>query len=76
MEALAELSVDRYRPMLRLLNDDDLRFLRVQPGFTPDMARSYARQRCKIFRGYLKCLETDFRLCLRRVEAADPGIAL
>lgn len=61
MEALAELSVDRYRPMLRLLSDDDLRFLRVQPGFTPDMASQLRRQRCKIFRGYLKCLDRDFR---------------
>jgi hypothetical protein len=61
METVAELSIDRYRPMLRLLSDDDLRFLRVQPGFTPDMASQLRRQRCKIFRGYLKCLEMDFR---------------
>lgn len=58
---LEEVSVDRYRPMLRLLSDDDLQYLRVQPGFTPEMASQLRRQRCKIFRGYLRCLETDFR---------------
>jgi hypothetical protein len=61
METLTELSVDRYRPMLRLLGDDDLRFLREQPGFTPEMASQLKRQRCKIFRAYLKCLDMDFR---------------
>jgi len=58
---LQEVSVDRYRPMLRLLSDDDLQYLRVQPGFTPEMASQLRRQRCKIFRRYLRCLETDFR---------------
>ena len=58
---LEEVSVDRYRPMLRLLSDDDLQYLRVQPGFTPEMASQLRRQRCKIFRGYLRCLDTDFR---------------
>jgi hypothetical protein len=57
---LEELSVDRYRPMLRLLSDEDLQYLRVQPGFTPEMASQLRRQRCTIFRGYLKCLVTDF----------------
>ncbi len=59
-----ELSVDRYRPMLRLLDGEDLEFLRSQPGFTPKMAASLRVQRCQIFRGYLQCLNADFgRVC-------------
>jgi hypothetical protein len=33
-DLLDDLSIERYRPMLRLLDDQDLRFLREQPGFT------------------------------------------
>ena len=55
-----ELSVERYRPMMRLLQDDDLDFLRSQPGFTSRMASRLRAQRCQIFRGYLRCLNTDF----------------
>ena len=55
-----ELSLDRYRPMLRLLDEGDLREMRQQPGFTPDMAAALRRQRCQIFRGYLRSLHSDF----------------
>jgi len=59
------LSVERYRPMLRLLDAEDLDFLRSQPGFTPCMAARLRLQRCQIFRGYLSCLSSDFaRVCL------------
>jgi hypothetical protein len=57
----ADLSVERYRPMIRLLNVDDIRFLRAQPGVTPEMLHRLRRQRCQIFRGYLKNLERDFQ---------------
>jgi hypothetical protein len=56
------LSVERYRPMLRLLNQDDLSFLKSQPGFRPDMAKRLRRQRCDIFKGYLRHLCADFQL--------------
>src|SRR5690349_16597360 len=63
-EWIDELSVDRYRPMLRLLDGDDLEFLRTQPGFSPRMAAKLRSQRCQIFRGYLRCLNADFsRVC-------------
>lgn len=63
-EWIDELSLDRYRPMLRMLDGSDIAFLRSQPGFTPDMARKLRRQRTQIFRGYLRSLETDFgRVC-------------
>jgi hypothetical protein len=55
-----ELSAERYRPMARLLDNRDLRLLRSQPGFTRAVLRQVRRQRCSIFRGYLRCLQNDF----------------
>jgi hypothetical protein len=60
-EWIDELSVERYRPMLRLLDGQDIAFLRVQPGFTPAMEKQLRRQRCQIFCGYLHSLSSDFR---------------
>lgn len=63
-EWIDELSIERYRPMMRLLDSGDLEFLRSQPGFTPRMASKLRIQRCQIFRGYLRCLSGDFqRVC-------------
>jgi hypothetical protein len=63
-EWIDELSIERYRPMARLLDGDDLEFLRSQPGFTPKMLDNVRAQRCQIFRGYLRCLQGDFgRVC-------------
>jgi hypothetical protein len=63
-EWINELSIDRYRPMLRLLDGEDFEFLRTQPGFTSKMATKFRIQRCQIFRGYLHDLEDDFkRIC-------------
>jgi hypothetical protein len=63
-EWIDELSIERYRPMMRLLDSGDLEFLRSQPGFTPRMATKLRVQRCQIFRGYLRCLNGDFqRVC-------------
>ena len=59
-----ELSIERYRPMMRLLDGADVEFLRSQPGFTRQMATRLRIQRCQIFRGYLRCLAADFgRVC-------------
>ena len=58
---ITELSVERYRPMMRLLDERDLEFLRSQPGFTPQMEAKLRAQRCQIFRDYLRGLEGDFR---------------
>ncbi|PWT99114.1 MAG: hypothetical protein C5B51_27855 [Terriglobia bacterium] len=55
-----ELSLERYAPMLRLLDRNDLDFLRSQPGFQPHMLGRMRRQRCRIFRHYLKELNADF----------------
>jgi len=64
-EWIDELSVERYRPMLRLLNGEDLVFMRSEPGYTPKIAAQLRRQRCQIFRGYLRSLTSDFnRVCM------------
>jgi hypothetical protein len=63
-EWIDDLSTDRYRPMMRLLDSRDIEFLNSQAGFTPKMESRLRAQRCQIFRGYLRCLEMDFqRVC-------------
>ena len=62
---IEELSSERYRPMLRLLDRQDLEFLRVQPGFTARMATEFRMQRCRAFREYLQQMDGDFkRICM------------
>jgi len=62
VERMDTLSVERYRPMLRLLDQTDLLFLKTQPGFNPPTAARLRRQRCDIFSGYLSDLAADFQL--------------
>lgn len=60
-----ELSPERYRPMMRLLGSGDIEFLRSQAGYTRKMESTVRAQRCQIFRGYLQCLNMDFkRVCM------------
>ena len=64
-EWIEELSIERYRPMLRLLNQEDLHFLHAQPGFTPQMATNFRIRRCQLFQEYLRHLDNDFkRICM------------
>lgn len=60
-EWIEDLSADRYRPMLRLLDASELKFLSAQPGFDGKMMSRLRTQRCQIFGGYLKCLNADFQ---------------
>lgn len=61
---LADLSIEGYRPMLRLFSEEDLRFLSEQPGYTPQMATKFRAQRCRIASGYLRSMQVDFaRIC-------------
>jgi hypothetical protein len=55
-----ELSAVRYRPMERLLSEEDERFLASQPGCDRKMVRRMRSERRRLFRGYLACLSTDF----------------
>jgi hypothetical protein len=57
-----DLSIARYRPMERLLSDEDYRFLAEQPGVSKKTLRRLRSERRKIFRGYLACLSKDFSL--------------
>jgi len=65
-EWLSNFSVARYKPMERLLSEDDFKFLGAQRGFEPKIARRLRSERRKIFREYLRCLRRDFG----RLEAA------
>jgi hypothetical protein len=60
-EWIDELSTDNYRPMMRLLDSRDIEFLRSQAGYTRKLEIKLRAQRCQIFRGYLRCLDLDFR---------------
>jgi hypothetical protein len=57
-----DLSIARYRPMERLLSEEDCRFLASQPGFDKRMLRRIRAERRRLFRGYLACLSRDFSL--------------
>jgi hypothetical protein len=48
--------VDRYRPMLRLLSDADLKFAARNPALRAKVA---ARRR-ELFRSYVRCLTKDY----------------
>ena len=54
------LSLEKYRPMERLLQEDDFRFLAAQPGFSPQLGRRFRTERRRIFRSYLRNLRRDF----------------
>ncbi len=56
-----EFSFARYEPMAHLLGDEDLEFLKAQPGFRPELGREFRRGRRRIFRLYLQELDRDFR---------------
>ena len=80
-EWIEEMSVERYRPMLRLLSDQDFRFLLRQPGATPALVSRLRTQRYRTFRGYLGNLRADFELSSRillfmllRAESCRPGL--
>jgi len=59
-EWLSEFSVARYKPMERLLCEEDFEFLASQRGYVPGIARKLRAERRKIFREYLRCLRRDF----------------
>jgi hypothetical protein len=77
-----EFSVERYRPMLRLLNDTDVRFLSSHSNVTPKLVAHFRRERCKISRGYLRSLATDFtrvvtalKLVMTQASSDRPDLA-
>ncbi len=57
----ADFSLDRYQPMGRLMAEEDLLFLKSQPGYRAEMGVRWKRERRRLFRLYLAELKADFR---------------
>ncbi len=57
----ADFSLDRYQPMGRLMAEEDLGFLKSQPGYRAEIGERWKRERRRIFRLYLAELKADFR---------------
>ena len=60
------LGADRYRPMLRLLSDEDLAFVSADSK----LQRNLRARRRDLFRGYLRCLTRDYACLLAGVRQA------
>jgi hypothetical protein len=58
---LALISLDRYRPMLRLLDEKEYARLRAHRACSRKMLRAFRNSRIRVFRGYLACMSTDYR---------------
>jgi hypothetical protein len=56
-----ELTASDYRPMARLMSEEDLDFLRQFAGCRPQLAARWERERRRIFRLYLREAAADFR---------------
>ena len=59
-EWISNFSVARYRPMLRLLEEADYKFLATQPGYSKKYISRLRAERRSIFRAYLRNLVRDF----------------
>jgi hypothetical protein len=57
---LEDFSIAKYRPMLRLLSEDDYEFLASQAGYDVKIASQLRMERRKVFRAYLRNLVRDF----------------
>jgi hypothetical protein len=47
-------------PVIRLFDQRDIQFLRSAPGYNPHMETGFRRNRCRIFRAYLRSLRAEF----------------
>jgi hypothetical protein len=81
-EWIDELSTERYLPMVRLLSERDVRYLKAH-GYTRVQVRSFRRERCRLFREYLRSLQHDFecvvsamRVVLAVPHDDHPGLVL
>lgn len=59
-EWLDSFSIQRYRPMERLLAEEDFRFLESLPGYRPEIGTRLRKERRVAFRRYLNRLVRDF----------------
>jgi hypothetical protein len=66
-----DFSPEKYRPMQRLLCEEDSEFLKSQPGFHSSLIRALRANRRRVFRAYLRSLHRDFnRLYFAAKECA------
>jgi len=65
LDWLDQFSAASYRPMERLLDGRDYRFLASQPGYKASIARRLRRQRIGIFQAYLGGMIGDFHRLLK-----------
>lgn len=56
----SDVSADRYRPVVRLLDPQDLAFLEQLPGYHPSIGRRLRNERRKLMLTYLSMMKTDF----------------
>ena len=63
-----DFSLERYRPMERLLSDEEFVFLTRMPGYTAKLGAKWKRDRRRIFRLYLNELGCDFEALHRQVR--------
>ena len=78
-----EFSIQRYRPLERLLSHEDYDFLMASPPFGPKLAKRLHDERRRIVLQYLQLLRKDFhdlhrlaRLALLNASEDRPGVAL
>ena len=64
--APATLAVDRYKPMLRLLSEDDFTLVAANPA----LRKALRKRRRELFRSYLKCLTRDYGRLLAGLRQA------
>src|SRR3954471_8954261 len=79
---ISEFSLTKYRPMQRLLDDSDARYLSAHDSCTPQMLKRLRTERRRIFRSYLRSLISDFnrlhmaaRMVLLYAEQDRPDLA-
>ena len=60
MDQSLVLEPGKYRPMERLLQEEDFLFLSTQPGFSTRLGRRFRTERRRVFRAYLRSLKIDF----------------
>lgn len=59
-EWVANFSIASYRPMLRLLAEDDFKYFASQPGVSSAAVEALRKERRRVFKLYLRNLIKDF----------------
>jgi hypothetical protein len=68
LDSIGEFSTERYRPIMRLDDRSDLSFLGSLPSVTRKTAARLRKEHCRVFRAYLRYLQTDFQTVRRAIK--------